>query len=144
MSQIQPADHSARRKYILMIAVATLVGAIAIIAFESYRPELEKWLLNEPERMREKLNWMLAVFSILSILLLLGAVHLWRMGQSVIQACRFPPPGVAVAVDTPVITGAKAISRGRLLKFSSLLLAACAVVVPVALWLVLQMLLGDA
>ena len=80
-------------------------------AFELYRTELENWFLDEPESMREKSNWMLVVY-------------IWRTGQSVIKARRFPLPGVAVAVDTPVITGAKAVSRGRLLKFSSLLLLA--------------------
>ena len=138
MSQIQPADPSARRKTILLIAVATVVGALLILAFESYRPDLEKWFLEEPQRIREKLNWTLIAFAILSIPLFLGAIYIWRIGQSVIESRRFPPPGMAVVIDTPITTGAKAIFKGRLLKFISLFLITSAIFIPLVLWLVLQ------
>lgn len=144
MSQIQPADPSARRKSILLIAIATVVGALLILTIESYRPDIEQWFLEEPQRIREKFNWTLIAFAILSIPLFLGAIYIWRIGQSVIESRRFPPPGMAVVIDTPIITGVKAVFRGRLLKFSSLLLAACAIFAPLALWLILRMLFGNA
>lgn len=127
-----------------MIGVATTVGALLIVAFDSYRPDLEEWFLEAPERLSEKLNWMLAALAVLSLPLLFGAAHLWRLGQSVMEAGRFPPPGVAVVRDTPVITGAKAVLRGRFFKFAALILAACAVAVPTVLWWLSQRLLGNA
>ena len=47
MSQIQPADYSARRKAILIISAATVIGGLFIVVFESHRPEIEKWFLEE-------------------------------------------------------------------------------------------------
>ena len=114
------------------------------MAFESCRAALEEWFLEEPERIRNKLTWILGALAALSIAPLLGARHLWRIGQSVIGACRFPPPGRPVVVDTRVIMGAKVIFRGRLLEFGALFLAACAVVVPMVVWWASQRLLGDA
>ena len=138
MSQIQPTDYSARRKAILLIISVAVVGGLFIVAFESYRSDLANWFLSEPEKIRQKLNWVPMALTVLSAPVFIGAVYLWRIGQSVVNAQRFPPPGVAVIVNTPIITGEKAKFRGRLFKFCSSVLAIYSVAVPVALWWILQ------
>ena len=75
--------------------------------------------------------------------LLFVAGHFWRMGQSVFDAQRFPPPGVQVIRDTPVLTGKEALSRDRLCQVGAIVFGGCAVVMPVVLWWVLRSVLGD-
>ncbi len=143
MPQIQPADYKARRRAILIISVAAVVGCLSIVAFEAYQPDLETWLWEEPERVREKLNWIPMVFAVLSIPALVAALHIWRIGQSIINARRFPPPGMPVAVDSPIITGKKAVYRGWFFRFFSLFLFLSAVAVPVVFWWFLHSFFGD-
>src|SRR5688572_19353929 len=58
----------------------------------------------------------LALAALLLAPLLAFAVYLWSLGGRVLRAQEFPPPGLRVIRDTAVLTGARAVSRGRLLK----------------------------
>jgi hypothetical protein len=66
-----------------------------------------------------------------------AALHLWSLGARVVRAARFPPPGLAVVRDTPVLTGEKAVVRGRLLRGLALVIGGSVAAVPLALaWIV--------
>ncbi|MEC4675004.1 MAG: hypothetical protein VST68_12520 [Nitrospirota bacterium] len=143
MSQIQPADPIARKKAILILGVATVVGGSVLFAIDSYHPSLEQWIINEPGSVLEKLTWVLIGLVVLCLPFLFAAGHFWRMGQFVIDAQRFPPPGIPVIRDTPVLTGKEALRRGRLCQVEAKVFGGCAVVMPVVLWWVLRSVLGD-
>ena len=143
MSQIQPADPIARKKAILILGVATVVGGSVLFAIDSYHACLEQWIINESVSLDEKLTWVLMGLVVLALPLLFAAGHFWRMGQFVIDAQRFPPPGLPVLRDTFVLTGKDALSRGRLFQCGAVFLGGCSLALPVMLWWVLKSLLGN-
>jgi hypothetical protein len=67
--------------------------------------------------------------------LLAFAAYLWSLGGKVVRAQEFPPPGRRVIRDTPLITGEKAVSRGRLRKVLALACGIAAAVLGLLLWL---------
>ena len=142
MPEIQAADPKARRKLLIIVAGATVLGGFAILAFEMSNPSMVEWLLKDPDRVTNKINSLLVVFAVFALPALIAAVYLWRVGRSSAINSRYPPPGVAVIRDTPVVRGSKARTQGRLIQFLSLLLAAVAVGMPVSLWLIINSLLG--
>lgn len=77
--------------------------------------------------------------------LLLGgtAALLWRVAARVTAAQRFPPPDVAVVGRVPILTGAAALRRARLLQFLAGLLGLMAVLVPATMALLLGSLRGS-
>jgi len=78
------------------------------------------------------------VFLVLPALLLAPllalAVYLWALGGRVVRAREFPPPGLRVIRDTPIVTGERAVSRGRLFKVLALGCGIASAVLAVLLW----------
>jgi len=66
--------------------------------------------------------------------LLALAVYLWALGGRVVRAREFPPPGLRVIRDTPIVTGERAVSRGRLLKVLALGCGIALAALAVLLW----------
>jgi ABC-type spermidine/putrescine transport system permease subunit II len=54
MTDVRRADPAARRLAVLVLLVATLVGAALIVAFERYRVPLREWVLSEPEEQAQR------------------------------------------------------------------------------------------
>lgn len=102
MTEMQAADTKARKKALLFIAVVAVLGNLAIYSVENHQAEILDWLLAEAGRVKLKLAWLLAAFSVPGIPVLLGAIYLWRLGLAAIVSGRFPPPGFVVVTDTPV------------------------------------------
>jgi hypothetical protein len=137
MSEIQKADPKARRHAILVLGCSALIGAAAILAFLSYRPALEGWVTEDPAQMRGRLRLVLGALGVLLTAPLAGlAVYLWRLGSRVVQARRFPPPGMAVIRDTPVLWDRDAERRGRWMQLFAALLAVAACMMLGLLWLI--------
>jgi len=107
---------------------------LLFFAIERYRIPLRDWVLAEQEQSAQRLRlvFLSAVALLLAPLLGFGA-YLWSLGRRVIRASTFPPPGLRVIRDTPVISGEAAVLRGRQLK----LLALCCGISCVALGLLL-------
>jgi hypothetical protein len=61
------------------------------------------------------------------------AWYLWRIGARTLAAGRYPPPGVAMLRDLPVITGPAAVTRARLLRAFSAMTAVTAVLMSLVL-----------
>lgn len=126
MPTIQPADPAARRKAIVMVALAALLGALAYVA-------LDQWLarvLAQPAAGAKAtllgfLVWTIAGTAVVAAAL---AFHVWRFGRRVVSAARFPPPGVAVVRDTVVLEGAQASRRGVVIQWAAALVLVVAVV----------------
>jgi hypothetical protein len=135
MTDVRKADPSARRHAVLLLIVGTCVGALLIVGFERYHTPLRDWILAEPEASAQRVK---LVFLLLAVLLpaplLAFAAYVWSVGERVLRAREFPPPGFRVIRDTPVITGDRAISRGRLLKVFALGCGIASVVLGLLLW----------
>ena len=135
MTETQKADPRTRRKTIIFIFCAALIGVLFILAFEHYRPAIEDWLTRDPEQAVQRFQLVLICLGLLiSIPLLLFAAYFLRFGARIVEAERFPPPGAGVIRDTPVVAGPAARRRGRLIQAVAVLFIFIALAAPVLLW----------
>jgi hypothetical protein len=135
--EIQRADPRERRRALVLLAVGTVAGAIALLWLKGW---LDEQITRPPAEARATL---LAAFRIAATVMVLSisaaSIYLWRLGWRIERSARFPPPGQRVLRDTPVLKGPDAISRGRRLRGLALaLLAATAILLFCALTLVRQ------
>jgi hypothetical protein len=135
MSEIQKADPEARRRAILLVVVAAGGGALVIGAFPQIRDSVHAWLLADPAEtaFRAKLLICSAVFMVITPLVCFAA-YIWLLGVRVMQAQQFPPPGLRVLHDTPVLSGAAAVTRGQFMQVIAVCLGVAAVVMCLFLW----------
>src|SRR5215472_12823824 len=129
------ADAAARRTAALVLVAGTCVGALLLVAFTRYRVALSDWVLADPRSsaQRVKLVLLLPAAVLLAPLVAL-AVYLWALGGKVVRTREFPPPGLRVIHDTPIVTGERAVSRGRLLKVLALGCGIASAALAVLLW----------
>src|SRR5215468_4564944 len=129
------ADAAARRTAALVLVAGTCVGALLLVAFTRYRVALSDWVLADPRSsaQRVKLVLLLPAAVLLAPLVAL-AVYLWALGGKVVRTREFPPPGLRVIRDTPIVTGERAVSRGRLLKVLALGCGIASAALAVLLW----------
>ncbi len=145
MTNVRKADPAARRHAVLLLSVGTCVGALLIVGLERYQISLRDWILAEPEAsaQRGKLVFLLLA-ALLLVPLLAFAAYVWSLGERALLAREFPPPGLRVIRDTPVITGERAISRGRLLKVLALGCCIASVALGLLLWRLASLFSGHA
>jgi hypothetical protein len=111
--EILRADSEYRRKFVVKYTIlytAALAAGCLLIFWG--RPWLKSYLEGlEPGAALHFINWSITgiFLSILPI-----SAFLFRFGQKIVRAERFPPPGTKVIRDTEVLRGGKAIARGRL------------------------------
>ena len=143
MTALRRADPTARRTVALLLVVGTCMGALLLVAFARYRIPLSDWILADPgsSAQRVKMVFRVLVALLLAPLLALAA-YLWSLGGKVVRAREFPPPGLRVIRDTPIVTGERAVSRGRLLKVLTLGCGIALAALAVLLWR-LEMLLSS-
>ncbi len=135
MTEIQRADPKNRRQVLIVTLVGALIGAVLIVGFTQYRPELGAWLGDTASESRTRFGIVLAVMAALGCAPLLGlAVYLWFSGSRVIRAQRFPLPDSLVARDTPVLRDRAAIRRGRLFEAFAAAFFVAALGLLFALW----------
>lgn len=122
MSDIQRADPEARRRALIVLVFMTAVGGLLIAAFEHFRGPLGEWMRSDPAQTTQRAKWIVFASALLLVVPALGiAVYLWRLGARVLAARRFPPTGVRVIRDTPIVEGDAAAARGQALQ----ILAVC-------------------
>jgi len=145
MIDVRRADSAFQRQIVLVVVVGMFVGALLIVGFEQYHIPLRDWILSQPGALAERVKLvllLLAAFLIAPLLVL--AVYLWSLGGRVLRARAFPPPGLRVIRDTPVITGERAIFRGRLLKMLALACAIASVALGLLVWRLASLLSSHA
>lgn len=140
MREIQKADPEARRRAVILIGVAAIVGTGAIFLLERYRGDLEVYLERNADYLVAHPEILALGLFILLLPIIFFSLYLWRHGSSVVVARRFPPPGMAVTRDTPVLSGMAGVRRGRIIQVLALLLMSCSVGLPLFLWYVLSQL----
>jgi hypothetical protein len=135
MAEVQAADPRARRQAAWFLALGTVVVVVCGLAFVHYRPELEAWILADPAQMGRRLRIALAGLALqTSGPLAACAVYLWALGRRVARAGRFPPPGMSVLRNTPVLVGPGARLRATLLEGLAVVLVVVAVLLALLLW----------
>src|SRR5262245_36226135 len=135
MTEIRKADPTARRQAVLVLVVGICVGAVLIAAFERYRGLLSDWVLADPGDPVQRARLIIVLAGILLVAPVLGiAGYLWSVGGRIVHTREFPPPGLRVIRDTPIITGERAVARGRLLKVLALGLGIVSALLLLLLW----------
>jgi ABC-type dipeptide/oligopeptide/nickel transport system permease subunit len=137
MPEIQKADPAARRRSLLMISIAAIIGVTVVVLFEQYRSQLEDLLERNVDFLIAHPELIAIIVLALMIPIIAAAFYLWYFGTSIILAKRFPPPGVAVARDTLILSGTKAINRGRVMQVLAVSLLVACLAFPVAMWYLL-------
>jgi len=145
MTDVRKADPAVRRRAILFLLVGTCVGALLIAGFERYHIPLRDWILAEPGASAQRVKLALLLLAALLLApLLVFAAYVWSLGERVLRAREFPPPGLRVIRDTPVIRGERAVSRGRLLKLLALGSGIASVGLGLLLWRLASLFGGHA
>ena len=132
MTEVRRADPTARRAAAPVLVFGTCVGALLIAAFTRYCISLGEWVLADRAQRVELVFVILT--ELVSVPLLGLAVYLWSLGARVVRVREFPPPGLRVIRDTAIVTGERAVFRGRLLKVLAIACGTASVVLAGLLW----------
>lgn len=124
MRPVQPADRAARRRAVAVAAVAVVAVAAAIAIGDRW---LAGVLAQAPGEARRSLAGGLRWVAVLASLpIAVFAVYLLWLGRRITRTLRFPPPGLAVLRDTPILEGTRARARGILVQALAVVLFAAA------------------
>jgi len=145
MNEIQKADPEARRRVVLVIVFGTAAGALLIAGFGYFRDVFHGWLTSDPAETAFRARLAIGVAAALLAAPLVGcAAYLWLLGAKVLRAQRFPPPGLGVVRDTPVVAGTAAVTRGHVMQVVAVCLGVSAAVLCLFFWRLIGTLGGTA
>jgi hypothetical protein len=111
------------------VLVSGLLLLIALAAVRHWLAELQR---RPPDEVRLTLAITLRCSGLAAGVIGAGfGLYLFALGRRAVRAERFPPPGVAVIRDTPVLTGVQARRRGAFIQTIAtvLVILACALAV---------------
>jgi hypothetical protein len=135
MTQVRKADPAARRAAVWTCVAGAIAGGLLLADLQQYRPALIEWLAADRAETAARLQLLFGALAVLLAAPLLGlAAWLWSLGGRAIRAAEFPPPGMRVIRDTPVVCGDAAVSRGRMLRAAAILVVVAAVAACALLW----------
>ena len=118
----------------IIVLITVFLGGAAILAVEYYAAEYPTWLAGKLEALLDSPP-ALAIAALLLLSPAIGAaIYLLLLANRIARAGRFPPPGLAVVRDTPILEGAAARRRAWILRLGSLLLFTLACSTPLVLW----------
>ncbi len=105
--EVVRADRRSRRMVPVLVAAAL---AVCGILFFWLRPWGVRLLLTmEPDQALRTIKWALVILFLGGTP---GAAYLMNLGRRILSENRFPPTGMKVLKDTPVVTGRAARIRG--------------------------------
>jgi hypothetical protein len=132
MTEVHKGDPNAARTALTIVVGGTLVGALLIWALSGRQSQLEIWV---EQNRSTRLPMAIGAVALLSVGPVLGfAVYFWSLGQRVIHAQRYPPPGLRVVHDTPVVVGDLAVRRGQWIRTLAALVGMAGLLLGVMFW----------
>jgi len=134
MSEIQKADPKARKRAVWTVIAALFIGVPVIYLLDANQHTFQQWLINHPADITQKINWLvITVFLAVTLPTWAFALFIWHSGGKVVKAARFPLVESRLVKDTPVITGAAARRRGKIMQVVAAVLVLTAGALPVLL-----------
>ena len=132
MGEVHRADPKALRIALLIIGGGVVTGAVLIFAAERLESFFTTWVSQDLQR-RSRI-----AFSALTALTvgptLVMSVYCWRLGQRIVREGRYPPAGLRVIRDMPVLTGGTARHRGRWLQALGVVTAVAVLMMAFFMW----------
>ena len=105
--EIVKADNRSRRMVLALVMAAVVACGILVLWF---RPWGVRQLMSmEPDKALRTIKWALVILFLGGTP---GAAYLVSLGRRIMSENRFPPTGMKVLKDTPVLTGRAARKRG--------------------------------
>lgn len=138
--EVQPHHPGARRRALLAVAVAAVLGGAAILALEPYLERVTHLADKDPRNALRQLTVLIKLVTA-GIIVPMFAFVAWLLvlARRVLLAQRFPPPGMALARDTRILRGRQAHARAYVIVVVALALGAASIVLPVFLWRTLHL-----
>lgn len=127
-----PAIRKLAVAVVLAVAMAGMLFTVCCLRVESV---IQSWITAEPQTVSHRIKIVLAIIdALISLPLFVFSCYFWRLGARVIRDQAYPPAGYRMLKDTPVITGPKAMVRGRAIKFMGICLGSSAILFGVLFW----------
>lgn len=124
-----------RRNSLLSVVIGTIVGVILLVLFQSYLDFFRAWLTEDPALLLTRAGMVFGLLAMLLIAPLLAlAVWLWACSSRILREERFPPSGVRVVRDTPILQGPAARNRATLFRVFAIVLVVAASGLSWLLW----------
>ena len=133
-TEIQKADPAARRRAVLVVATTAVAGSLLILWYQRGDAAIVEWLLATLPEAAERPTLLLAICVACFLPLLATCGYLFQQGRRIVAARRQPAPGLRVVRDTPVVRGARAVRRGRLLQGLAVLMGVLWLVAAGLIW----------
>ncbi len=107
------ADRALRKKAILFVVAASVLGLVLLIFFQNELGQLDQLARENPraalEQLLDRLH-LLAVF--VTLLFVPFSLYLLYLSIQTYRTSRFPPPRTRVVRDTRIVTGRRARRKG--------------------------------
>lgn len=140
--KIQKADPGVRRNAILVTTAAGAVGLALVVSMDHFSTDIATWVESGVQENKKISAVVSAVVMVLVAPILFASAYLFLLGRRTVSARRYPPPGVAVIRDTPVVEGNRSLVRGRIIQVLAIVLTASSLVLPLLVWRLFQVLVG--
>jgi hypothetical protein len=106
-----------------MLLLAVAIGAAGVTAMNFLQSAIERWVTSDAGISVERLTLVFVILAaVVDLPLVLAGLYLWRVGERTMAAARFPPPGMVMWRSADVLTGERAVRRGRLAQVSAIAL----------------------
>lgn len=133
--EVQRADPATRRRALIYLTLATVVGLVGIGGVEEWLQHLREEAAEDPHAAADKAARVVTVLGAVISASVFGlALVVARLSWRVLSAGRFPPPGAHLTVNTRIVLGAAARRRAYAGLLIASVLAALAVLLPYFLW----------
>jgi hypothetical protein len=99
--------------------LVALVGVVILFAARGHEEGVINWATQneDPQVMLNRAGQLMLGLGVLIVVPgVLFSAHLWWLGERIARAGRFPPPGLSLVRDTPILEGAAAVRRARIIR----------------------------
>lgn len=111
---------------------------IAMIIGKPLFDSMGDWIGEDPEIAFERVELLILGMAIVSVPILVVGMMTVYHGSKTMDTERFPPAGMLVIADTPILRGREARRRGRVFQIGGVLICIIAIGFPLAFWLIIR------